>query len=34
MNIILIIYIFAALAFVGVLLGFHIYLSVSNTTTN
>jgi palmitoyltransferase ZDHHC9/14/18 len=33
-NIILIIYVFLGWAFVGVLLGFHIYLTVKNTTTN
>ena len=34
MNIILIVYIFAAWAFVSILLGFHIYLTFKNTTTN
>lgn len=33
-GIILCIYIFVALAFVGILLGFHMFLSVRNTTTN
>jgi palmitoyltransferase ZDHHC9/14/18 len=33
-NIILIVYIFAAWAFVGILLGFHIYLTLKNITTN
>lgn len=34
MNILLIIYVTAAMAFVGVLLGFHIFLIFKNTTTN
>ena len=34
MNIILIIYVFAAMGFVSVLLGFHIFLTIKNTTTN
>jgi palmitoyltransferase ZDHHC9/14/18 len=33
-NIVLVLYIFVAWAFVSVLLGFHVYLVVSNTTTN
>lgn len=34
MNILLVLYIFLAWAFVGALLGFHIFLSAKNTTTN
>jgi palmitoyltransferase ZDHHC9/14/18 len=34
MNILLLIYVFLAMAFVGTLLVFHLYLSTHNTTTN
>ena len=33
-NILLFIYVLAAMAFTGVLVGFHIYLTINNTTTN
>jgi hypothetical protein len=33
-NILLLVYVFAAMGFTGVLVGFHIFLSVRNTTTN
>jgi L-cystine uptake protein TcyP (sodium:dicarboxylate symporter family) len=34
MNILLVLYIFVVWAFVGLLLGFHLFLSANNTTTN
>lgn len=34
MNILLLIYVFAAMGFTGVLVSFHVFLSVRNTTTN
>lgn len=34
MNILLVIYVFLAMGFVGTLLFFHAYLSTHNTTTN
>jgi len=34
MNILLLLYVFLAMAFVGTLLVFHLYLSTHNTTTN
>lgn len=34
MNILLLVYVFAAMGFTGVLVSFHVFLSVRNTTTN
>jgi L-cystine uptake protein TcyP (sodium:dicarboxylate symporter family) len=33
-NILLLVYVFLGMGFVGVLLGFHTYLAANNTTTN